>query len=626
MTEDQEQDPEQQLDEAEDRRRQREEDQSEEQEATTTERKKAEGEKVETEEAGHERTKAATDRYSPQEVQIPVVEVGERIAESEIEVEDDEPVVEASEKGPSVPNVGLEAPEIERRSVDLTVDEPEVARETIDTDVPVVKIDGPTQVQFKDSSFVTAIPSRPTKDGHRVRVPLYRKSSMPEVRSISEFSTEIKPQIRQLIEAIRTTEKKEEVVELGVEEDEEEEEAEIEPTIKESSPLDEQLEQGIGDIDADELPDPFELIFSGGGEVDSGEPLVIGLNDQDGTHMGALRTLCQRVYREKVGGSPEPVILRDLDELTGGDRAPGEIRWIEAEDKIFSVQLDEDEWDTLLDEHEEAWERIWNRIDQLFAQSFGVLIFNSKVGRVTREQEHLIHTVGLEPRTLSPEDYRNIAQLCWGYVDVSEAPNFNMVFDYGRELSERRLKEAGTVESGVFRDATEEHDGPESNIHLHIKWFIVQYLVKQLRDQEIELETPMDIEEVVQTEVPVGGGPNDETHVADVKSGSEVFEVETLFAEDREGSDPRNKLRESFMKYDGADIDVVHIVLDNLTFHRHLKDIVQLKRNHEKWEDEQGTEIRFETLDLKESELIGLNEAISRLKQIADESGIRSAI
>jgi hypothetical protein len=121
------------------------------------------------------------------------------------------------------------------------------------------------------------------------------------------------------------------------------------------------------------------------------------------------------------------------------------------------------------------------------------------------------------------------------------------------------------------------------------------------------------------TEAPIAAGPDSDSPTADVKRGSDVFEIETLFAQDREGSDPRNKLRGSFKKYENTTVDAVHIVLDNLTFYRHLQDIIQLKRNHRDWEDQHGIEVRFETLNLQENDLIDIDEAIARLKLVTEQ-------
>jgi hypothetical protein len=280
------------------------------------------------------------------------------------------------------------------------------------------------------------------------------------------------------------------------------------------------------------------------------------------------------------------------------------------------MQLDADEWEELVTELDKEWERIWNRIDQLFAQNFGVIIFNNQVQQLPTE--HLQTVVRLEPRSLDLSSQRAIAQLCWGFIDVDEAPNFNMVFNYAQDKSEQRLKEMGQAEGGIFRDATQEHDGPESDLHLQMKWFIVRYLTHQLRDQGVELETPTQIEEVILTEAPVTAGTGSDSPTADVKRGSDVFEIETLFAQDREGSDPRNKLRGSFKKYEDTNVDAVHIVLDNLTFYRHLQDIIQLKRNHRDWENQHEIEVRFETLDLQENDLIDIDEAITRLKLVME--------
>lgn len=554
--------------------------------------------------------------YTPGDIAVPAIELEAYEQVEAVDIEETEPkVASEDERAVRVPELELQEAESATTTVDVATEPSDVAVKESDQEVPLVRLDAAPEVRVQVSSFDTAIRPPERRRRRQVAVPLFRKMSKPQVRAVMEFDDSVRSEVRQQIEQ---QEPVDEPVEVPIED---------EGTGEDGTGVTAGEEGVRGEgrgVDVAELPDPFELMFSGGGELDSDRPLVIGINDRDGTHIGVLRTLCKRIYREKEGGEPDPLIIRDLEELTGGRRGKGEIRWLEAEDRIFSVQLDADEWEELTGELEADWNRIWNRIDQLFSQRFGVVIFNNILRRLPVEQEHLVQVIDLEPRRLSPDVQRDIARLCWGYVDVGEAPNFNMVFDYARELSERRLKEAGHVEGGIFRDATDPHDGPESDLHLRIKWFIVRYLVDDLRDQGLALDTPMQIEERIGTETPVSTGSSSDTAVADVKRGADVFEVETLFAEDREGSDPRNKLRESFIKYEGSNIDTVHVVLDNLTFHRHLQEIVQLKRNHQDWEDRHGLEIRFETLDLQGNELIDIDEAITRLQQIDERIG-RSA-
>ncbi len=122
-----------------------------------------------------------------------------------------------------------------------------------------------------------------------------------------------------------------------------------------------------GEVETEEKSDFLDLLFSAGssGKLESGEPIVICLEEPEGnSFIGALRTICKRIYREKKGGKPKPIIFSDAEELKK------EIRWMEAEDKIFSAQLSEEEWKGL---EKQDVERIFNRIEQLFSQHFGFI-------------------------------------------------------------------------------------------------------------------------------------------------------------------------------------------------------------------------------------------------------------
>jgi hypothetical protein len=549
------------------------------------------------------------------QVDIPDVDFSDAGDASIEDVDASDPQIEEDgDRELSVPVTGIEPVRVEVAEVELDREVPEIEGGSATLEPPVVQLGAKPSVRIQLDSFDREIKKRSVSDDRQVSVPLYRKPATPSVRAIiSELERAVDPTVQSVIESYGSLEG---VEDAGVNELERRES--VDPLSAKSTGS---IEFGGGDtgmVDADALPDPLELIFSGGGDIYGDGPVVIGM-ESGASHIGALRRLCQRIYREKVGGNPTPTIIRDLDMLVGDRAGGGEIKWMEAEGNIFSVQLDNEEWDTLFEHREKDWERLWNRIDELFAEEFGFIIFNDCIDRVPAGEEFpTIRPIHITPLEAPKSVQKRLASLCWGFVEVSEAEQFDMMFQIARKRFNERLEEAGHLEGGMVRDATDENEGEESDLHIRLKWFIVRVLTEQLRDQGVEITNPLDVEEVVETEVQVYVG-GDEGTIADIKQGQDVFEVETLFAQDRGGRDPRNKLQETFRKYAGsAKIDTVHVVLDSLTFYRHIDNIVELKRNYEDWEDEEGIDVRFETVDVADQKLVEMDEAINRLRAVEE--------
>ncbi len=372
-----------------------------------------------------------------------------------------------------------------------------------------------------------------------------------------------------------------------------------------SSSTSSQVEQTVSepkDFELEEF-DVFDLIFwKEGNTLDFDEPLIICLEEPpNDSYIGTLRTICKLIYREKVGGNPKDrLIIETLNELKD------ELRWIEAEDKIISVKLSEKEWKEI---KPEDWTKLWSRIKQLFAQGFGVIIFNRWLDYVG---EHLINIVKLKPKELPPKVRKDIVELFWG-VSVSEEESsrpFDLLFEIARMKKERLLKRLENLEGGIYWDATKK-DENESKEHRLIKAFIARLIVKDLRKRGLKLNTPMGIEEYVKTEYWVS-----DTVRSDVYADGRVFEIETLFAEDRGGETVRDKLRETFKKYENTNIEEINVVLDNPTFVRHIRTILSLLRNYKDWMKKYHKRVKFYTIDIENERLIPLDELISKLKAI----------
>ena len=361
----------------------------------------------------------------------------------------------------------------------------------------------------------------------------------------------------------------------------------------------------------EELPDFFEILFSGGaaGNINSGEPTVICLKELgNDSHIGALQTICTRIYREKMGGMPKPTILSHLTE----DFRSEITRWMKAENKIFSVQLDENDWSELSDDD---WLHIYDRIEELFAQSFGFIILNKSVPIF--QGRHHINTINIKPKELDFELKRRISSVVWGFVNLEDANDidFDHIFESARKKFKETLENIREEERGIYVDATSSHVGEESDLHLQMKWFLVKYLTTKLRSAGENLKTPTQIKNriEIEKEYQVAGSKI----IPDIKCNDNVYEVETLFAEDRDGKIPRNKIVHTFVKYEN-DISVhkINVVFDTLTFIRHLRELRDIKHNYKDWQKKYGKKVEFYTLDLEKWDIVSLDKMSREIKKM----------
>lgn len=177
-------------------------------------------------------------------------------------------------------------------------------------------------------------------------------------------------------------------------------------------------------MSSEDIPYFFDIIFEREGEIESDddEPIVIYLDDPECKYFGALRRLLLRIYREKVSGKPEATIFTDIEEFLK------EERWIEAQHKIFSIELDRKDWEKIFrEENKKHLERIWNRIQSLFSQGFGFIIFNTKHEFMPRLPEHIINVVKMVPKGNVSKEVE-IAKLSWGLSETPDGLNFNTIF------------------------------------------------------------------------------------------------------------------------------------------------------------------------------------------------------
>ena len=353
--------------------------------------------------------------------------------------------------------------------------------------------------------------------------------------------------------------------------------------------------------ETEEIHDFLDILFKKGGtgEIESGEPVVLCLEEPEGdSYIGALQTICKRIYREKEGGNPKPTILSHLT-----DDFKREItRWMEAKDKIFSVQLTEDNWEKL---NEDDWEHISDRIGELFAQGFGFIILNNPP-HVFIKKHHEINIINIEPQKVDLELKKSISSMTWGFVNLEDVGEdaFDRVFETARKKFKERLVGVGEP----YISVTKRHREEESDLHYEIKLFLVKFLAKKMKLRSIDR---------IKDEIKVEEAYNGVYPDIFVKSLSEVYEVETLFGE---GNHPIKKIDETIEKYENiGDVSKVNIVLDNLTLLRHINELRKKKLLH-KYLQKKGKrnfDLEFLTLSMDDLGLMAINEVAKKINEIA---------
>lgn len=242
----------------------------------------------------------------------------------------------------------------------------------------------------------------------------------------------------------------------------------------------------------------------------------------------------------------------------------------------------------------------------------------------------------VEPRRLSFEEKKELSSLAWGCLNLNSIPSvfmeekgverlygatFDDIFNkHARREFEKRLE---NLKGSTYSLATKPHEGEESDEHKQMKWFVVKCLTKELiKKGIIKPENPKkpkkyEIDKIIKTEEDtrelLGGIKAD---VMDTSS-NEVYEVETLFAQDTEGKTVEEKIIYTIEKYkelkELTNVRKINIVMDNLTFLRHLKTLNNIRENEP---EEIREKVEFYTLDLERERLVSLKEIRRRLRNL----------
>ena len=159
----------------------------------------------------------------------------------------------------------------------------------------------------------------------------------------------------------------------------------------------------------------------------------------------------------------------------------------------------------------------------------------------------------------------------------------------------------------------------ESDEHYLMKCYVVRYL-----SEKYQLKTITEIRKAIHTEKPQESSSSPELFIPDVfdKKGNGYYEIETLFAGDRNGKELISHLSETVLKYQSnLNSARVYVVIDNVAAVRHMSDLLWLE---ETFRDQQVVPVRFLTLNITSKGLIPIQEVNQMVQKIMHDQTLIS--
>jgi hypothetical protein len=559
-----------------------------------------------------------------EKIEIPIIKLKKpEIKVKEIKIDKTIPEIEEKEIEIDIPIVVLEKPKIEVKDVKLDYNPPEIPpSKGRNLEIPVIRLNKPKEVRCSISTFDEKLPQILPKIEGVLRVPIYRAPKPVTREIISSFDSRIDTQILQQL----TGKEKETRIEIPTEE-------------KTNERVSAENEPSSSGKEIKEIPDIIDLIFgvSSSKLSSKGPKIVLYRELEKDSTIGSFETLCIRIYREKVGGYPRLKPVKELDEFNVMEIE----KWMDAHGSLFTIDLDCNkkkvrEWFTQNNLREPVRRAIIGDVGFIIFKTRDAELYDhckKVLERLEKEIEHPLDVIYIEPRQLSFEEKKEFSSLVWGCINLDPIPpifveekgverpygaTFDDIFNkHAQREFEKRLE---NLKGSTYSLATKPHEGEESPEHKQMKWFVVKYLTRELiKKGIIKAENPKrpkkyEISEVIKTEEDTKDFLNGV--IADVMdtNSKEVYEVETLFAQDNDGKTVEEKIIYTIEKYEGlADVRKINIIMDNFTFLRHLKTLIDIKDNEP---EEIREKVEFYTLDLEKGRLAPLKEIERRLRNL----------
>ena len=393
----------------------------------------------------------------------------------------------------------------------------------------------------------------------------------------------------------------------------------------------------------EEPPEVMQYLFGiKNDDLSTRRPKIILYKErpEDNT-LASFETCCLRIYREQVGGDPrlQPVSRLDETIVIYLDKWADPGRHLITLDFDYFNQADVENW--------LKPKNLRDFIGRAIAADYGFIIFKSRredhfeaYRRVIQEQlahenGHPLDILVVKPNSHSIDEKRWISSVFWGNCrQGQEEPR--VVIQYNRNKGRRETnisshdldavfnkicrgeyeKEFSSftkAENRLYQIVTKKRS-KESDEHYRMKCYVVRYL-----SEKYQLKNITEIEEAIFTEKPQDSSFSAEHFIPDVfdKKGNGYYEIETLFAGDRNGRELIAHLSETIAKYrSNRDSARVYIVIDNVAAIRHMSDLLWLE---EAFRDQQIVPVGFLTFDITSKGLIPIQEVNQMLQKIMHE-------
>ncbi|RLI79958.1 hypothetical protein DRP04_08665, partial [Archaeoglobales archaeon] len=254
-----------------------------------------------------------------EEVRVPILELEKpKIEVKEVELSKEIPRVEREKLEIKVPIVKLSPPVFEEREIKLNKDIPSIKAMGKGTlKVPLVKL-RKAVVRCIISKFDSTIPSVRPRPRTRVRIPIYRILRPPAVREACLFDEKIDERLLEKLEERKTTEiQRPQVYAIS---------REAEPS------------PGEGVKTEEEPPEFLKFVFGGHStKILARGPVIVLYRELEGdSTIGSFETLCIRIFREKKGGEPSYLSIKNLDQYNIREIE----KYLKPEGNIVRVDLD----------------------------------------------------------------------------------------------------------------------------------------------------------------------------------------------------------------------------------------------------------------------------------------------
>jgi|GEM_PF-3029015 hypothetical protein len=540
------------------------------------------------------------------------------------------------------------------------------------TKIPIVKLSNQVQESFSKIGFDCVIPEIRTHSSTDLNVPLLR--SRPgsftmnrvvlgdQIPSISEEDIHLYIPMVNIQQSAPTFHKPRTENASGVPEHRVTTRATIheqttEEPVKKPSP---DLSPGRGAGIPEESPDITHHLFGIRNDVlSTPKPKIIFYKElPDDNTLASFETFCLCAYREQVGGNPTFRPISRLDETIESHLD----KWANPGQHLIRLDLDYFNPETVRE-----WlkpENLRDFIGRSAVADYGFIIFKSRdeellkvcqqlvQERLANEIGHSLEILEAVPRTLSIDEKREISSIFWGscprdkeeslvavhYPDKGGRETTISPYDLDAIFNKTRRGEGGTHRGenevtcrgkyeAEFSSFTKEENmlypmvtrrGSESEEHYQMKCYVVRYL-----SEKYQLKTIAEITEAIQTEKHLESSFSQKSDISDVfdKKCSEYYEIETLFAGDRNGRGLINHLSETVLKYTNNGSARVYVVIDNIAAVRHMSALLRLE---ETFRDQEVVPVKFLTFNIASKGLIPIQEVKQKLQKIIHDKALMS--